>query len=119
MRLVDGKIFGLQSRAWRWVLLTTLTLAASPQAMATFKSTLEGQHAGNTNWVNGPLTGWQELQVIPMRVLFTGGPATNQVIVVNWDHTKSSGAVLGIEYFISFTPSTDVITLSLPAVLRP
>src|SRR5512140_3556365 len=64
-------------------------------ATATFKSVLQGQNAGNTNWVNGPLVGWAELDTIPIRTLHTGGPATNQVITVNFDHSKSFATIPG------------------------
>ena len=62
---------------------------------------LQGQDAGITNWVNGPLHGWQELDVIPVRTLSTGGPATNQIITVNFDHTKSL-TIPGIEDLTGF-----------------
>src|SRR5256885_1543189 len=63
---------------------------------AAFTAELQGLDAGSTNWSGGPLRGWQELAFIPMRSRFSGGPATNQVITITFDHSKS-GTVRGIE----------------------
>src|SRR5690242_15954947 len=78
-------------------------------ASASFKSNLQGLNAGSTNWGGGPLTGYQELDYVPARTLFSGGPATNQVITVDFDHTKSSGALKGLEDLTDFTNSPNVI----------
>src|SRR5438874_7108486 len=69
---------------------------------------LQGFDAGSTNWSGGPLRGWKELDFIPMRTVFSGGPATNQMITISFDHSKS-GTIRGIENLTSFTPSSNVI----------
>src|SRR5207247_7551916 len=56
-----------------------------------FNGILEGQSAGSTAWIASNLTGWKELDLIPTRVRFCGGPATSQEFVVTFDHTKTSG----------------------------
>src|SRR5438094_180869 len=100
------------------VLLWATWLLAPDAALATFKTVLQGQDAGITNWVNGPLHGWQELDVIPVRTLSTGGPATNQIITVNFDHTKSL-TIPGIEDLTGFSNSANVIITSPPILSAP
>src|SRR5687768_9153451 len=56
-----------------------------------FKAALEGQSAGDETWSTASPTGWQELDLIPMRVSLCGGPATNETIRVDFDHTKTHG----------------------------
>src|SRR5262245_38721391 len=98
--------------------LSLLTLwSLAPTAEAAFRSVLQGQHFTGTNWVNGPLLGWQELDMVPVRSLHTGGPATNQVIVINFDHTK--GAARGIEDLTGFSNSPNVIITSPPILSAP
>jgi hypothetical protein len=96
-----------------------LGLLGTAATEAAFKADLQGQHAGGTNWVNGPLQGWKELQFIPARALFTGGPATNQVITVRFDHTRSSGTTRGIENVTGFTPSSNVLITAGPTLSAP
>jgi hypothetical protein len=62
---------------WAWSLLV-LALAQTV-TQAAFKSQLQGQDSGSTTWGNGPLLGWQELDFIPMRTYFTGGPISNEL----------------------------------------
>src|SRR5882724_9294108 len=100
------------------VLLWATWLLAPDAALAAFKTVLQGQHAGNTNWVNGPLLGWKELDIIPARTLSTAGPATNVVIIVNFDHTKSL-TIPGIENLTGFTNSANVIITSPPVLSSP
>ncbi len=87
-------------------------------ASASFKSNLQGLNSGSTNWGGGPLTGYNELDYVPARTLFTGGPATNQVITVDFDHTKS-GTLRGIEDLTDFTNSPNVIIVSGPTLSTP
>ena len=102
------------------VLLSFLTVwSLAPSAEAAFRSVLQGQHATGTNWVNGPLVGWQELDFIPMRSLHTGGPATNQVIVISFDHSRSSGTLRGIEDLTGFSNSPNVIITAPPTLSAP
>src|SRR5258708_5742442 len=101
------------------ILVSAIWLLGSSPAWATFKTVLQGQNAGNTNWVNGPLTGWKELDIIPVRTLSTGGPATNQVITVSFDHSKSSGTVRGIEDLTGFSNSANVLITAPPTLFAP
>jgi uncharacterized repeat protein (TIGR01451 family) len=58
-------------------------------------ASLQGQSKGTTNWVAGNLSGWQELDPIPMRVLIDAASAdVNNVttVTVEYDHTKTKGA---------------------------
>ncbi len=90
---------------------------ATPAARA-FNAVLQGQSFGSSVWQSGNLTNWLELDLIPCRVLFTGGPATNQTIVVNFDHTKTSGGIVipGLQNLFSFTNSTNVVITSGPTL---
>src|SRR5258708_18237375 len=78
------------------ILVSAIWLLGSSPAWATFKTVLQGQNAGNTNWVNGPLTGWKELDIIPMRTLSTGGPPPHQGITPRLYPSQSSGTARGI-----------------------
>src|SRR5439155_9015325 len=100
------------------LLWVTWLLTPDAALAATFKTVLQGQHAGNTNWVNGPLLGWKELDIIPVRTLSTLGPATNVVITVNFDHTKFL-TIPGIEDLTGFSNSPNVIITSPPILSAP
>jgi hypothetical protein len=86
-------------------------------SMAAFRADLQGQNFGTTNWSGGPILGWKELDYVPLRVVFTGGPASNQVMVITFDHTK--GTSKGFENFSAFTPSANVIITSAPVLSAP
>ncbi len=81
-------------------------------AQAAFTAILQGQSSGSTNWVPGILSGWNELDLIPVRVWLTGGPANSQIITVQFDHT-------GIQNLSSFTPSPNVVMTSVPTLGAP
>ena len=106
----------IKVRTLFFILVAVLVPSASEAA---FKSSLQGQNAGNTNWTGGPLTGYKELDFVPARTLFTGGPATNQVITVDFDHSKSSGTLTGIEDLSNFTNSSNVLITSPPTLSTP
>src|SRR5262249_23702437 len=72
--------------------------------------TLEGQSKGSTNWIGQNLQNWQELDYIPLRATFTGGPASNQVAVISFDHSK--GATPGWQNLMNFAPSSNVVLKS-------
>jgi uncharacterized repeat protein (TIGR01451 family) len=95
--------------------LVGLLLGALPTSAA-LKSVLQGQHKGSTNWNNGPLLGWQELDLIPVRHYFTGGPASNQVLTIEFDHSKSSGAIRGIQNLTGFVTSSNVLITAAPTL---
>ncbi|MGZ5544215.1 MAG: hypothetical protein ACXWIU_06040, partial [Limisphaerales bacterium] len=72
---------------------------------------LEGQNApranAGTNYFGGPLRGWYELEFIPCRVALQ--PGSNQVVQVNFDHTKNASIVKrGIQNLFTFSPSRNV-----------
>jgi len=97
--------------------LTALLTSATP-AWANFRVLFQGQHAGDTNtWDGGPLLNWKELDSVPMRLYFTGGPASNQLMVIRFDHTK--GTSRGIESLTGFSPSTNVLITSPPTLSSP
>jgi len=74
------------------ILVSGTMLASSVEAA--FNAQLQGQSFGSTNWIASNLTGWRELDLIPMRVYMTGGPASNRVITVQFDHIRSSGKLM-------------------------
>src|ERR1051326_2289885 len=84
---------------------------------AKFSAVLQGESKGSTNWVSGNLMGWQELDYIPVRVYFTGGPATGQAIVVDFDHMN--GTKPGIQNLTGFTPSSNVVITAGPTLSAP
>jgi uncharacterized repeat protein (TIGR01451 family) len=83
---------------------------------AGFDATLQGQSFGSTNWIGGNLTGWEELDYVPVRVLLEGGPESNRVIVVEFDHTSGGGTTPGIQSLTSFSNSPNVVIVSGPTL---
>ncbi|PWU20264.1 MAG: hypothetical protein C5B50_04455, partial [Verrucomicrobia bacterium] len=98
--------------------LVVLWFARDAQA---FSAQLQGQSFGSTNWQSVNLMGWKELDFAPCRTLFTGGPATNQTIVVTFDHTQTAGGNVtpGIENLYYFTNSSNVTITSGPTLSAP
>ncbi|HEY6169400.1 MAG TPA: HYR domain-containing protein [Verrucomicrobiae bacterium] len=94
-------------------------LAGPPSADAALTAALQGQNRGTNVWTTQNLLGWRELDFIPLRTFFTGGPASNQVVIVEFDHTRSSGTTRGIENLTSFTHSTNVVITSGPTLSAP
>lgn len=102
--------------------LALLCLISSSFAVSgPFNAQLQGQSFGSIVWQTGNLTGWQELDFIPVRVAMTGGPVTNKVISVQFDHTKTQGTTVlpGIQNLINFTPSANVTFVSGPTLSAP
>src|SRR6185503_9681193 len=99
------------------LLLSASWLLAPDAALAVFRTALQGQSFGTTNWSGGPIVGWKELDFVPIRTAHSGGPATNQVMVITFDHTK--GASKGFQDLVGFTPSTNVIITSAPVLSAP
>src|SRR5438128_2636699 len=76
-----------------------------------FQATLEGQSFGSSAWSATAVSGWAELQSIPMRVRLSGGPTSGpQTIDVTFDHAKTNGATVtaGLEDLFTFTTSSGV-----------
>src|SRR5207244_4494108 len=99
--------------------LITLALAASVASLrASFNATLQGQSFTNTTWIAGNLMGWKQLDLIPCRVWFTNGPASNQTITVEFDHTNTSGSSTnpGVQGLFSFSNSPNVTITSGPTL---
>ena len=82
---------------------------------------LQGLSTGSSNWIAGNLTGWKELDFIPCRMDFTNGPASNQTVVVQFDHTKTSGSTVlpGIQNLFTFSSTPNVIITSGPTLSAP
>src|SRR3989454_512174 len=76
-----------------------------------FQAALEGQSFGSSAWSATAVSGWAELQSIPMRVRLSGGPTSGpQTIDVTFDHAKTNGATVtaGLEDLFTFTTSSGV-----------
>src|SRR2546425_1361951 len=101
------------STAWVFALLLLAPLAAS----AKFTALLQGQSRNDPTWINGNLMGWRELDYIPARVYFTGGPTNAQAIRVDFDHMN--GTKPGIQDLTGFTASGNVVITSGPTLLAP
>ena len=65
-------------------------LAWGGSAKAAFSAKLQGLDNGSTTWGGGPLDDWAELDDVPCRVQFTGGPVTGQIITIEFDHFRGS-----------------------------
>ena len=115
-------IVGARGLSSGWTAQTTFTDA--------FKADLQGQSAvstinqtGTGVWIAGNLQNWQEQSLIPMRVHMTGGPVTNQPIVVQFDHTKAQGGAItpGIQDLTGFTASSTsgTLTMTTPVLSAP
>ena len=103
------------------MLLALAGVIPSAQAANKFNATLEGQSATNTVWQSGGLANWQELDLIPCRMRYAGGAANNQMIVLQFDHTKSSTSppIPGIQNLFYFTNSPGVTFVSGPTLSAP
>jgi uncharacterized repeat protein (TIGR01451 family) len=86
-------------------------------AQGAFKATLHGVNAGGTTWIDGNLMGWRELDYIPCRVYFTGGPALNKSITIEFDHMR--GTIPGVENLTGWTASPNVQITSPPVLSAP
>jgi hypothetical protein len=108
-----GEKCGLQAfKFGAAVLAVGLTLCSQPlQAQ-----TLEGQNKGDTAmWLSGNLSGWTELDHIPMRVSFAAGSAGSHSVTLNFPHF--SGKVFGFENLSDFSASTPNLQFTSPAAL--
>ena len=94
-------------------------------ASAAFNATLEGQSATAPNshtatgvYISTNLINWSELDTIPFRVNMTGGPVTDKIITVTFDHQKTLGPTIkpGIQNLVGFTPSAGVTITSGPTL---
>src|SRR5437867_13246316 len=103
------------------ILMALAGIIPSAQAANKFNATLQGQSTNSTVWQAGGLAGWQELDLIPCRMLYAGGAANNQTIVLQFDHTKSSTSppLTGIQNLFYFTNSPGVTFVSGPTLSAP
>jgi subtilisin-like proprotein convertase family protein len=103
------------------ILLALAGVMPSAQAANKFNATLEGQSVSNNVWQAGGLAGWQELDLIPCRIRYSGGAGNNQTIVLQFDHTKSSTTppLTGIQNLFYFTNSPGVTFVSGPTLTAP
>jgi uncharacterized repeat protein (TIGR01451 family) len=99
-------------------LVFVLRMVFAPSFAEAFSAKLKGQSAGSTNWISSNLQNWKELDFIPVRVALSSGPATNRVIVVQFDHTKTSGgsATPGIQNLSQFVASPNVTITAGPTL---
>jgi hypothetical protein len=84
------------------------TQAASAQ-------TLQGQNKGDTNWIAGNLTGWAELEYIPMRVSFAAGSAGSKSVTITFPHF--SGKIFGFENLSGFSAWSPNVQFTSPPTL--
>lgn len=89
----------------------------SPAAEAAFKAILQGQSAASSTWTTSGLQGWKELDYVPCRVYLTGGPASNKVITVEFQHIQ--GRIPAIQNLSGFTNSGNVQIVSVPVLSAP
>src|SRR6266498_2508431 len=106
---------GLRRRAASFVWL--LCALAPLGARASFDADLQGLSTNSTSWIGGNLQGWKELDYVPCRVFFAGGPANKKTITVEFDHFKVTTP--GIENLTGWTPSTNVVITSVPVLYAP
>src|SRR5437879_2540450 len=121
-------MFGSQRRAFEFVVARCVSgivlgfaLLSGPGAQAAFQAKLQAQSFGSTNWSTASATGYAGGDFVPTRVHFTGGPASNQTIDVDFDHTKTSGqsVFFGIQDLVQFTTSSNVVITSGPTLSAP
>jgi hypothetical protein len=100
------------------IALVALAVPALGQASGSVSSVaLQGQNKGDTNtWSGGNLAGWQELDMIPCRVLFAGS-GNNQSITVYFPHLN--GTTPGFENLYNFITSSNVSFVSPPVLSTP
>src|SRR5213594_2796931 len=123
----DPKRAGLRHRSRRTVpavgkqVLLLFILGWGTLSAQAVSAILQGLSSGSTNWVAGNLGGWKELDFIPCRVDFTTGPASNQTVVVEFDHTKTSGSTIlpGIQNLFYFSNSPNVVITSGQTLSAP
>src|SRR4026208_1324120 len=83
-------------------------------ARAAFQAQLQGLSTNSSTWISGNLMGWQELDYIPCRVYFNGGPALAKVITGQFDHMQ--GTTPGIEDLSGWTTSSNVVMTAAPVL---
>src|SRR2546425_401740 len=99
---------------WIFSFWTSTLLCLTPFAASAFNAALQGQSAGSSTWISGNLMGWRELDYIPCRAFFQGGPASNQLIVLQFDHT--AGTIPGVQNLNRWTNSANVIITAGPTL---
>src|SRR5687767_4792702 len=86
-------------------------------ATGAFDAKLEGQSANSSAWINSNLRGWRELDLVPARVLMSGGPVSNKTLTIEIDRYKSG--IPGIDSLSAFRASSNVIIKSGPTLIAP
>src|SRR6185436_13577451 len=85
-------------------------------AFADLSGVLEGLHFSSSTWNTGTIHSWKEREGVPCRIRFSDGPATDQVITIEFDH--SEGTIPLIEDINSYGHDHVVVksgpTLSAP-----
>lgn len=98
-------------------ILLVAAILMTTSAEAGFNARLQGQSRGSSAWSAGNLQGWRDLDVVPCRVLLTGGPANNKTITIEFDHMQ--GRNPAIDDLSGFAPSANVVLLSKPKLSAP
>lgn len=85
--------------------LLTGTVLGLVNAQNALSQSLQGQSKGDTvNWLDGNVSGWQELEYIPMRVYFPAGSVGSHSVTIVFPHL--SGKVFGFQELIHFRAFT-------------
>jgi len=111
----------VKNRAVNSVLKTLLFVAAliftGASANAAVNYQLQGQSRGSTNWLNGNLQNWRELDYVPCRVYITGGPVANRIIRLTFPHL--TGTVPGFENLVNFRTTSNAVITVAPILSAP
>src|SRR5439155_472849 len=86
---------------------------------AVFTVALQGQSFGDPTWFGGPLLGWKERDFVPLRLIVSGGPATNLTYTVYFDHTSSNGQIPGMRDLVNWTNTPNITITSGPTLFAP
>ncbi len=68
---------------------------------------IQGQSKNSTTWQTSKLTGWSELESIPMRLVLTKG-ASYEKIRIPFDHFQTSSGSPGVQDLSKWTPGAGV-----------
>lgn len=86
-------------------------------AIGAFDAKLEGQSANSSVWTTSNLRNWRELDLVPVRVLMSGGPASNKTLTIEIDRYKAG--IPGIDSLSAFRASSNVVIKSGPTLVAP
>ncbi|MGZ4971760.1 MAG: beta strand repeat-containing protein, partial [Limisphaerales bacterium] len=102
-------------RIGAWLVLFAVLMCTVAVKAGSLSVKLQGESNPNTGWISGGLSGWGELDFVPMRLDITGGPATSQTFTVDFPRF-GTGTVPGIEDLYNWSVSTNVVIVSGPTL---